>query len=628
VFFNVLSKGWPSGFAASRKPVEDRPALEGLIELLRSAGLEPDGEDNKLFMESYDDDLTTLDLQSAIQYLQSNDSDDLHDSTEAVKSGTAWLDDRTFDHPGPQELSNSTSLVATEHLSMHARHVSHCVDNSEVAGTHPPWTIPLETNGNECDIADVALDTLQGLSYTGYNISDSFLTPCGARSARHYPAPLTADDLHSYLREKQFDHTRYLDADRRLIYIADPDSSYLSALIKTARPYQKRSLQDTICKYIAQDTSIKVSISEGCTEYQLEFHIPYLAMRYRHFRSSTERRRRAHRGWMNIDFLDTKRADAGARGICGVHQAQISVTICGTDNSRWTAYCLEDRYFDEDGEMGGDEQTENHQSDQIARGVFGAEDIIRDPREYFLRVFLIRMRQVHTERINLVRRIELGIKDHSWGRFFYSNTRDGIPSAVHDATASSWIDPTVQLLAILLDDIANTNDAWSRFTSDTGDVAYFYDTRSNPRMVTTFNQLNDVFDQMLDLEKKLRRIAEQCEQRAQTLSLRLVSESKRSAELTIYFISPFAIVSTFFAIPVPFIAFPRNIFSFFFAIVLYTVGLQAVLFFWGGGLLQQPWWNKISRRAKALRDGDPGFTKKTEDGSTVLQRKSTAGCVV
>jgi hypothetical protein len=108
----------------------------------------------------------------------------------------------------------------------------------------------------------------------------------------------------------------------------------------------------------------------------------------------------------------------------------------------------------------------------------------------------------------------------------------------------------------------------------------------------------------------------------------LASDSKRSAEFTIHFISPIAIVSTFFAIPSPIIGFPRNILSFSIAVILYTVVLQAVLFFWRGGLSQQPWWNKIWKRAKALRNRDPGFTKKLEDGSTVLQRKATAGSFV
>jgi hypothetical protein len=572
-------------------------------------------------MDSYDDDLTPLDLRNAIRYLQTNDSNDVHDSNRAEKRATAWLDDRTFDRPVLQEMS-------TGHNSLKAPQVSHRLDDTGAADIHPICPGPQGNSNNERDTTLVGLDTIQNVAHVEHKLANSNLKPHGARSARHYPAPLTADGLHSYLWKKQFDHTKYLDADRRLIYVADPDAIYLSVLMRTARAYQKRSVQDTISKYIAQDTSIKVSISEGYTEYQLELHIPYLAMRHRPSKGFPERKERIHHGWMNIEFLNTKNTDATPDSICGVYQAQISLTICGTDNSRWTAYCLECRYFDEDGEIGEDEQTDDHQSDQIARGAFGAEDVIRDSREYFIRVLLVRMRQVQTERVNLMRRIVSGIQDHSWGRFFFSTTRDGIPPPINDAAASGWIEPTVQLLGILLDEIASMNDAWARFTSDTGDVAYFLDTSSNPRMVTTFNQLNDVFNQMLDLEKKLRRIAEQCQQRQQTVNLRLTSDSKRNAELTVYFISPFAIVSTFFSIPVPVIGFDRNIFSFSIAIVLYIVVLQALLFFWGAKFWQLLWWTKILKTLKALLSIDVSLRKKSEVKKTGLQRRATAGCVV
>jgi hypothetical protein len=387
-FFYVFSKAWPRDFSGSRKPVDDRPVLEGLVELLRISGEKPHGDDHQLFMESYEDDLTTLDVRNVIRYLQINASHGLHDSSQAEKRGSAWLDDRTFNRVVPQELPGSILTVAIENDYLQAHQIPRPVDSSEMASAHLPRTDTPEAGGNECNNTDVAADIAQTSTLTAYNIIDAPFNSLGARSARHYPAPLTADDLRSYLRERQFDHTRFLDADRRLIYIADPDASYLSVLMNTARAYQRRPLQDIMCKYFARDTSIKISISEGCTEYQLEFNIPYLAMRFRPRQGFPERKDRIHSGWMNIDFLDTKGTDAGRDRVCGVHQAQISLTICGTENSRWTAYCLEDRYFDEDGEIGDDEQTDDHQSDQIAKGAFGAEDIIRDPREYFIRVFL------------------------------------------------------------------------------------------------------------------------------------------------------------------------------------------------------------------------------------------------
>jgi hypothetical protein len=593
-FLNLFSKEWPKEFFASRSPHDDRPCVEADLETLRSLGLEPDGDVCQLFMEEYDDSLTTMDVGNVVNFIRSVAGSSLYDQRGCRKRSIAWLDDRTF-HRG-QSSQQQTSA-------------------------HAP---PAVTSGN-CITQQLTTNLpLQSTSASSPTSSGSDIQP-----ARLYHAPLTADELHEFLREKRFDHAIYSDADRRLIHIVDPDAYHFSALIQTATAHQQRSLQDAICRYFALSTSIKATVPEaGYLVFQLEFHIPYFALRRsRPEQDLSERRKRNHRGWMNISFLDVHGQTSETLGTLGIHQAQISVTLCGTDNSRWVAYCFEDRYF-EDAEVAEGEQTVIHQEDRIARGEFGAEDTIWDPREYYFRVLLIRMRQVQKEWVELVRLIELGIKDRSWGRFFFSTTRDGIPPANNDDAASTWIDATMQLLGKLIDDIANTNDAWIRFTSATGDLAFFSDTHSDPHMVRTFNQLTDVFDHLQELEKRLRRIAEQCEKWAQTVNLRLTSNSTRNAQLTVFFISPFAIVSVFFTIPVPIIAFDRNLVSFSISILLFTVVLQALLFFWGGKFWRQSWWTKLVGRGKAAWNGDPGLTTKDGDGSTVLKRRNTHAAFV
>jgi hypothetical protein len=593
-FLSLFSKTWPHEFSEARKPDDDRPCVEEIIEHLHSIGEEFEGDDCQLFMKSYDEGIPSFDIRNAIRFIRgSAGASSLHNQYRSRKKGTAWLDDRT---------RNSYNI-------QHAT-ITGAKDTLHTSRTGPGSLVIVE-----CDITDATL----GASHSSHRIGNAFTgshdrSPDMSRAPRSYILPLTADALRSHLREKRFDHPTYMDADRRLIHVADPDSYDFLALIKTAPAHQQRSLRDVICKHLALDTSIKATIpEEGYSVFQLEFHMPYFALRCSQLKDIfAQRKKRAHRGWMNIAFLNTKDKDPEEDGTWGIHQAQISVTICGTDNSHWIAYCFEDRHFDEDGELGQDEHTSIHQSDQIAGGEFGAEDTIWDPREYFLRVLLIRMRQVHKEWEELVRKIESGIKEHSWGRFFFSTTRDGRPSDVNHAAASTWIDSTVQLLGKLLDDIARTNDAWASFTSANGDLAYFSDAHTNAHMVRTFNQLKDVFDHLLGLQKRLQRIAEQCEKRAQTVNLRLTSDSMKSTELTVYFISPFAIVSTFFAIPVPIIGFERNGVSFLIAMLLYAGFLQTMLFFWGGKLWRQPWWEKLSRIARAIWNGDGGLTTKNE----------------
>jgi hypothetical protein len=609
-FLNLFPKRWPQEFFSSRKPHDDRPYIEDMLESLHSVGEEFDGDDLQMFMESYDDDLTILDIREAIRFMQGKTGTTSLGPQRCVPKakGTAWLDDRT----------------CSLHLAQHARvYPEPCI--FQTLQEEPSYIVT-----TECDITDTVGEASSSLEHAEHGINGSrFAHPDVVQAVRSYILPLTSYDLQSHLREKRFENPKYLDADRRLIYIADPDADDLAALVRTATAHQQQSLRDVMCKYLSLDTSIKATISEGYSSFHLEFHIPYFALRRSRLdHTFAQRKRRTHRGWMNVGFLNTRDIGTEEDGIWGIHQAQISVTLCGTDNSRWIAYCFEDRHFDEDAELGPDEHTDIHQSDQIANGEFGAEDTIWDSREYFLRVLFVRMHQVHKEWGELLRAIESGIKEHSWGRFFFSSNRDGTPSNMVPSTALNWIESIAQLLDKILDDIGKTNDAWIHFTSVTGDLAYFSDTHANPNMVRTFNKLTDIFSELLVLEKRLRRIADQCEKRAQTVNLRLTSDSMQSAQLTVYFISPFAIVSTFFAIPVPIISFERNLLSFVVAMILYIVFLQLLLFFRGGKIRRLLWWEKLSARAKAVWSGKDSSITENKLGANSLQRRSTQAAYV
>ncbi|KAL5121913.1 hypothetical protein ACEQ8H_000129 [Pleosporales sp. CAS-2024a] len=227
------------------------------------------------------------------------------------------------------------------------------------------------------------------------------------------------------------------------------------------------------------------------------------------------------------------------KGTCGVHLAQISISICGTENSCWTGYCFEDRHFDEDCEVEDDEQSGFH-PDLIANGAFMAEDTIWDAREYFLYVLFIRMRQVLKEWVDLVRFIESGMQGHSWSRFFYSSKLNGIPASGDNSATLAVIEPTRQLLAKMLEEIAKTNQTWTHFMSETGDFAFFSDTHTDPHVVRKVHQLIDIFNKLSILEKRVQPMAEACERKAQTISLRLTADGQKNSALTVYLISPLA----------------------------------------------------------------------------------------
>jgi hypothetical protein len=115
------------------------------------------------------------------------------------------------------------------------------------------------------------------------------------------------------------------------------------------------------------------------------------------------------RQWMDLSFLKLEPLESQNQRKYIMHEAQISFSICGSDDQRWAAYCFVDTHFD-DSEFG--DETLPHkgiQDDPIARGKMDANCPIKNPREYFLAIFEIRIAQVSEEWKCLVRMAERAI---------------------------------------------------------------------------------------------------------------------------------------------------------------------------------------------------------------------------
>lgn len=139
--------------------------------------------------------------------------------------------------------------------------------------------------------------------------------------------------------------------------------------------------------------------------FRLEFHLPYYAWR----KSATpiqDSRQYADedplRDTRDVSFL---RWDKLNPGPAQLSEAQISCVVAGIDDRRWEAYCFVETYFDL-GEA-TEESVSRYYEESIPSAPFygdpltkGEEDAampIADPREYFLRVFSIRLQQVKGE---------------------------------------------------------------------------------------------------------------------------------------------------------------------------------------------------------------------------------------
>jgi hypothetical protein len=98
-----------------------------------------------------------------------------------------------------------------------------------------------------------------------------------------------------------------------------------------------------------------------------------------------------------------------------IHEASISLAICGCDNKRWEAYAFVDTENVSDDENLSDKiwNVEEWALDPIASDEsveVNANKPIWNPREYFLMILEIKIRQVLKEWQYLVRTVERSVK--------------------------------------------------------------------------------------------------------------------------------------------------------------------------------------------------------------------------
>jgi len=85
-----------------------------------------------------------------------------------------------------------------------------------------------------------------------------------------------------------------------------------------------------------------------------------------------------------------------------IFEAQLSLVVIGVDNRFWTAYSVVDVYFKTPNCSETAEYYHQANEDPHSGGKDGADQIIWDAREFFLRILACRMEQVREEWNNVV----------------------------------------------------------------------------------------------------------------------------------------------------------------------------------------------------------------------------------
>jgi hypothetical protein len=236
---------------------------------------------------------------------------------------------------------------------------------------------------------------------------------------RPHKNPLTATGLIRALEVPRFNHKHLPDAARRLIYITDLDPACIHALAATASCHQTTVLRNAIYKHLAFQTSIAVKIpSAGFLTFQLDLHLPFFLLRKSTppEESVGKDNKRPWRRWTDMSFLkiDTSESqDQKPKEVWGIHEVQTTCVVAGSDDWRWVGYGFVDAEIDE---SLTDLSEVDLSFDRIAAGELEANIPIWRPRDYWLKLFEIRIEQVRKEWEYLIYKLELSVNQYVRGQ--------------------------------------------------------------------------------------------------------------------------------------------------------------------------------------------------------------------
>lgn len=233
----------------------------------------------------------------------------------------------------------------------------------------------------------------------------------GSKVAREYKNPLTATGLFRALDKPRFSDEHLPDATRRLIYVTDLSPACIYALIGTASGLQANALREAISKHLTFQSSIGVKIaSSGIRTFHLDLHLPFFKLDRSTppIMSPGEANAKPRRRWTDLSFMKLETCklqeeDQDSNEVWGIQEAHISCVVAGTDNWRWVAYGFVDTEIDG---ILAESGLEELNMDQIAAEKLDRSRPILCPREYWIKIFEIRIGCVRKHWFYLIRELE------------------------------------------------------------------------------------------------------------------------------------------------------------------------------------------------------------------------------
>ncbi|KAH7355833.1 hypothetical protein BKA66DRAFT_539696 [Pyrenochaeta sp. MPI-SDFR-AT-0127] len=355
---------------------------------------------------------------------------------------------------------------------------------------------------------------------------------------------------------ESMDPIHHLDVVRRLIYIPELTLEFISVLAETASWNEVDHLGAGIRRHIARDPLIQVHIPlTGFLTFRLELSLPYLILRKRNYPPSptVDVKNREKQLATDLSFLNMESSTGERPTSFSILKAHDTILIFGCDHSQWTGYAISDhrptstdcwQVKEEDKIQGndsgkGDDEDEAEESDDdeeempnedlFASGgsdqILDADNIVWDPREYFLRTAAIRIGVIFDEYSYLVQTLEAGITD--WMTDCIYADSNPLHNLKERRGIKESFNGTMQIKEILYElrkHLSSNISAWNRFSGPSGDLSFFNDiTEMNAKLA--LHSIEASFARLGFLEPKLDLLDRLCGDSAKALTLRMEVES-------------------------------------------------------------------------------------------------------
>ncbi|KAK4945632.1 hypothetical protein LTR10_015251 [Elasticomyces elasticus] len=383
----------------------------------------------------------------------------------------------------------------------------------------------------------------------------------GAREATSSSSPAKHTVPHQAAAALLPKHQNQQGNGHHLIFVNDPDSLNFCALIGTASCHLTSPLGKTLYNHLASVASIDIeTLSDRFLTFRLSFSLPYCAWRSSQEPCSDQRRTRTNeplRHFRDVSLLNLEPDKAPAF----LYEAQISCVVAGFDEWTWTALCLQDSYFE--GKAG--ENAQQYSKDDKAGantnpflrpGLTEAGLPFHKARQFFLRIFSVRLKQVRKEWRNIVTNIKNSVSKYEKNHHHLLLQAPRPGNTRHDEadirSSLDWVNAVMSITTLLSELLSKTVDACAKFTKT--DAVNFRDFRNISYGEQMLQTIQNTIQSLAGLEADLKAITRRCKEfdrklefRIQLEAIRMGNCQKSLSTIMMLYVSPIAMSAQIFS---------------------------------------------------------------------------------